>query len=182
MRFCLKLSKVAGSSRKSNFVPTRMIGTDGAWWSISGNHYRHHSVCISISRPRGAAYLGANVVKGRRADDREADEEHIRLRIRERSQSIVILLSSGIPQTQANWFAIHHNTGRVIIEPAIINATAMRPGVLQHLHRGDIFAGERIGRIGYEETCLRMELAVGARFGVQSLYLSNSTITGNDAL
>lgn len=32
-------------------------------------------------------------------------------------------------------------------------------------HRGDIFVGERISRIGYEETCL-----------------SNSTITGNDAL
>lgn len=39
MRFCLKLSSVAGSSLKSSFVPTRMIGTDGAWWSISGNHF-----------------------------------------------------------------------------------------------------------------------------------------------
>jgi len=39
MRFCLKLSSVAGSSLKSSFVPTRMMGTEGAWWSISGNHY-----------------------------------------------------------------------------------------------------------------------------------------------
>jgi len=39
IRFCLRLSNVAGSSLKSNFVPTRIIGTDGAWWSISGNHY-----------------------------------------------------------------------------------------------------------------------------------------------
>ena len=29
--FDLRLSSVAGSSRKSNFVPTRMIGTEGAW-------------------------------------------------------------------------------------------------------------------------------------------------------
>ncbi len=36
--FCLKLSRVAGSSLKSSFVPTRIMGTDGAWWSISGNH------------------------------------------------------------------------------------------------------------------------------------------------
>jgi hypothetical protein len=29
--FALRLSSVAGSSRKSNFVPTRMMGTEGAW-------------------------------------------------------------------------------------------------------------------------------------------------------
>jgi len=77
----------------------------------------------------GPAYLGADVVKGRRADDRETDEEHIRLGVGERSQSVVILLSSGIPQTQANWFAIHHNTGRIVVEPTTISATAMRLGV-----------------------------------------------------
>ncbi len=39
IRFCLRLSSVAGSSLKSSFVPTRIMGTEGAWWSISGNHY-----------------------------------------------------------------------------------------------------------------------------------------------
>ena len=29
--FCLKLSNVAGSSLRSNLVPTSMMGTDGAW-------------------------------------------------------------------------------------------------------------------------------------------------------
>ena len=130
----------------------------------------------------GPAYLGADVVKGRRADDRETDEEHIRLGVGERSQSVVILLSSGIPQTQANWFAIHHNAGRVIVEPAMISVATMRPGVLQHLHRGDIFAGERIGRVGYEETCLWMELVGSTLIRVRSVYFSNGTITGNDAL
>lgn len=38
--FCLKLSRVAGSSRKSNLVPTRIMGTFGAWCSISGYHFR----------------------------------------------------------------------------------------------------------------------------------------------
>lgn len=34
----LRDSLVGSSSRRSNFVPTRMIGTPGAWWEISGNH------------------------------------------------------------------------------------------------------------------------------------------------
>jgi hypothetical protein len=38
MRLARRLSSVAGSSLKSSLVPTRMMGTDGAWWSISGNH------------------------------------------------------------------------------------------------------------------------------------------------
>ena len=29
---------VLGSSRKSNLVPTRITGTLGAWWEISGYH------------------------------------------------------------------------------------------------------------------------------------------------
>jgi len=42
--FCLRLSFVASSSLKSSLVPTNMIGTPGAWWSISG----YHCDCISI--------------------------------------------------------------------------------------------------------------------------------------
>ena len=49
IRFCLKLSSVAGSSLKSSFVPTRMMGTEGAWWSISGNHYDSEvSTCLGV--------------------------------------------------------------------------------------------------------------------------------------
>jgi len=29
---------VSGSFRRSSFVPTRMKGTPGAWWLISGYH------------------------------------------------------------------------------------------------------------------------------------------------
>ncbi len=37
--FCRSDSIVPRSSLKSSFVPTRMIGTFGAWCSISGNHF-----------------------------------------------------------------------------------------------------------------------------------------------
>ena len=39
--FDLSPSAVALSSRRSSFVPTRIMGTLGAWWSISGCHCIH---------------------------------------------------------------------------------------------------------------------------------------------
>jgi hypothetical protein len=37
--FCLRDSLVPSSSLKSSLVPTSMMGTPGAWWSISGYHW-----------------------------------------------------------------------------------------------------------------------------------------------
>lgn len=50
IRFWRRLSRVPASSLRSSFVPTKMIGTDGAWWSISGNHCSRvsHKTCISV--------------------------------------------------------------------------------------------------------------------------------------
>lgn len=56
------------------------------------------------------AYLGLDVVERGRADDREADQENIGLWIRQGAQSIVILLSCSIPQSQADGPAIDHHT------------------------------------------------------------------------
>lgn len=80
--------------------------------------------------------LGFHVVKGWRADDREANEKDVGLRVRQGSQSVVILLSGGIPQTQADGPTIHHHARRVIIED-----------------RRYIFAGESICCVGDEKTC-----------------------------
>ena len=44
-------------------------------------------------------YLGLDVIEGRRANDGETDEENIGLGVGQRSESVVILLASGIPQT-----------------------------------------------------------------------------------
>ena len=70
------------------------------------------------------AYLSPDIVKGRRADDGEADEEDVGLRVREGSESVVIFLPSGIPQTQANGLAVDHHTGRVVVEPRIVSSGA----------------------------------------------------------
>ena len=62
------------------------------------------------------SYLGLDVIERRRADDGKADQEDISLGVGQRSESIVILLTSSIPQTQANRSTIHHNTRSVVIK------------------------------------------------------------------
>lgn len=130
-----------------------MIGTDGAWWSISGNHYRRTGLVRGRWGSRGVAYLSPNVVKGRRANNGEADEEDIGLGVRERAKTVVILLASGIPQTQADRLAVDHDAGRVVVEPVIVSGAPTH--YAHNLHGGDVFAREGIGGVGYEETGLR---------------------------
>jgi hypothetical protein len=72
-----------------------------------------------------SSYLGLDVVKRGGADDGEADEENVGLGVGQRSQSVVIFLTSGIPETQANGLAIHHHARRVVIEAASHVASAM---------------------------------------------------------
>lgn len=68
-------------------------------------------------------YLCLDVVKGWRADDGKADEENIRLGVGKRSQPVVILLSSSIPQSQAYWLPIHHDICRVVIEAGRVSSS-----------------------------------------------------------
>ena len=114
--FCRRVSLVAASSLRSNLVPTRMMGTFGAWCSISGYHWRS-----SQSRPianRRKPYLGCDVVKGRRADDREAHQEDVGLRVGERAQPVVIFLSGRVPEPETDGFTIDHDTRPVVVESA----------------------------------------------------------------
>ena len=60
--------------------------------------------------------FGFDVVEGGRADDREADEEDVRLWIGEGSKSVIIFLPGRIPQAEADGFSINHHTRRVIVE------------------------------------------------------------------
>ena len=84
-----------------------------------------------VRSPLGAVSLVAatrvceNKIKqtGRRADDREADEENVGLRVRERPQAIVIFLACRIPQTEVDGLAVHHDVRAVVVE-----------------HRGDVLS------------------------------------------
>lgn len=127
------------------------MGTPGAWWSISGYHWSRVSACQT--RFRGLSYLCFDVVKRRGADNGEADEEHVRLGVRERAQSVVVLLAGRVPQPQAYGLAVDHDICRVVVEAGRVSSRVVQRGA--GVHGGDVLAREGVGRVRDEETCLR---------------------------
>lgn len=83
------------------------------------------------------SYLGLNVVKTRRRNNAEANEENVGLRVAERAQAVVVLLTRGIPKTQADGLVVDHDARRVVVE-----------------HGRDVLAGEGVGGVGDEQTGL----------------------------
>ena len=86
--------------------------------------------------------------------------------VRQRSQTIIIFLSSGIPKSQADGSTIHHHTGRVVVKAAA-NSTSVRrmfdesgssflfeTGKKRDGHSRDILSRKGICRVGDEQACL----------------------------
>jgi|SRR6266850_688159 len=65
---------------------------------------------------RARLYLCFNVLETRRTHERKADEKDVSLRIRQWSETIIILLTGSIPKTERNCLAIHHDIGRIIVK------------------------------------------------------------------
>lgn len=80
--------------------------------------------------------LGADVLEAGWVDQREAYQKDVRLRVGQRSQSVVIFLTRRVPQTKIDRLAVHHNVCGIIIE-----------------HGRDVFPRKRIGRVAYQEAC-----------------------------
>ena len=59
-----------------------------------------------------------DVVEGDGADDGETHEEHVGLWVGERSETVVVLLTSRVPQIEANELASNLHVFRVIVESA----------------------------------------------------------------
>lgn len=108
-------SIVAWSSRKSSLVPTNTIEVCGAWWEISGYHWKTEA-WAKINGTWGRAYFGADIFIAWRANEGKADQEDIGLWVGKGAESIIILLSGSIPQTKWNCLAIDHDVSRVIVK------------------------------------------------------------------
>lgn len=57
-----------------------------------------------------------DVLERRWAYEREADEENVRLRVRQRPETVVVFLSSRVPQAERDGLAVHHHIRGVVIE------------------------------------------------------------------
>jgi hypothetical protein len=60
--------------------------------------------------------LAVDVVERCGRNNRVAEQEAVGLRIRERTKTIVVILTGGIPETEVDYFAIDLGQGRVVIE------------------------------------------------------------------
>ena len=63
--------------------------------------------------------LVCDVFKRRGIHDRETDKEDIGLRIGERSESVVVLLSSCVPEIEAHKLSIDVHVLRVVVEARV---------------------------------------------------------------
>lgn len=79
--------------------------------------------------------LVLDVLIGGRAGDGEADDKHVGLRVGERTQAVIFLLSCRVPQVQADVPAIHAHLRAVVVE-----------------HGGDVLFGEGAGGVRDEQT------------------------------
>ena len=90
---------------------------DGLWVFSKielGSDKNHGDVWCVVTDLRSP--LGADVLKAWRADEREADEEHVRLRIGQGPESVVIFLTCRVPETEADRLAVHHDIRRVVVK------------------------------------------------------------------
>lgn len=65
---------------------------------------------------RGRIYLLLNVVKGIWGVDGETDQDDMGIRVGEWTETVVILLTSGIPQGQLDVLSINFDIGDVVLE------------------------------------------------------------------
>jgi hypothetical protein len=62
------------------------------------------------------AYLLLDVIKRVRRVDGEADEDDVRVGVRERSKSVVIFLACGIPQGELDVLAVYLDIGDIVLK------------------------------------------------------------------
>lgn len=105
------------------------------------NHNRstHISPCIYrvLQAAVARAYLCADVLKRRRANDGKANKKHVRLGVRQRAQAVVIFLASRVPKTQVDGLAVHHDVCGVVVK-----------------HGGNVLAREGVCGVGNEQARL----------------------------
>lgn len=63
-----------------------------------------------------SSHLLLDVVKGVGRVDREADQNDVRVRVRERTETVVVFLTSRIPKSELNMLSVDLDIGDVVLE------------------------------------------------------------------
>lgn len=60
--------------------------------------------------------FGFHVVEGWGGYDGEADQENVGLRVGEGAEAVVVFLSGGVPESEADWSAVDHHARGIVVE------------------------------------------------------------------
>lgn len=93
---------------------------------VANQYYWHvRAEVFHFGRP-----LLRDVLQTVRGVDGEAHQDHVRVRIGERPQPVVVLLAGGIPQRQLDLFTVHFYVSHIILEDG------------RHVHLGKLILAE----------------------------------------
>jgi hypothetical protein len=131
-------------------------------------------------------YLRDNVVKGRGVDNGEAEQEHIRLGIRQRSEAVVVFLAGCVPQAEPDALVVEQNICRVALTAGKTVSTTSITVIKasRHIHSRNVLVRKVTAAVADKQTGLQM-LALsdgGGRQNNGNLYLADSTVPDGDTL
>jgi hypothetical protein len=132
-------------------------------------------------------YLRHNVVEGRGVDNGEAEQEHIRLGIRQRSEAVVVFLSGCVPQAEPHTVIVEHHICIVALTAGkTVSTTSITviKGTSRHIHSRNVLVRKVTAAVADKQTGLQM-LALsdgGGRQNNGNLYLADSTVPDGDTL
>lgn len=113
------------------FLNHFVVGTEVAFGSNENDGHTRGMV-LDFRKP-----LALDVLKRGRRYHGEADEENVGLRVRQRTQTVVVLLSRSVPEREIDGTSIDHDVGGIVVEDG-----------------GHVLAWEGIGGIADEQTGL----------------------------
>ena len=108
------------SCRRSFLQPTRMMGRPLQKCMTSETHCDTPLASYSVGARQfatvGSLYLLLHVLQRIGGINGEADQDNVGVGVRERTKTIVILLTSRIPKSELNVLAVDLNIGNVVLE------------------------------------------------------------------
>jgi hypothetical protein len=97
--------------------------------------------------------LAADIFEGGRINEGEGDDEDVGARVGEGTQTIVVLLTGRIPETETHGLSVAHGIGGVVIKPRLVRELTLQKS--KHpVHCGHVFRGELICCVTDQQTSL----------------------------
>jgi hypothetical protein len=112
----LSSSTTLGSLLRSFLHATRMIGSPGQKCITSEIHYERRQHHLFIYNKKRQPYLLLDVIQRIRGVNRKADEDDMRVGVRQGTESVVVLLSGRIPESELDVLTVDFDVRDIVLE------------------------------------------------------------------